>query len=106
MPPKSRTNPSNPLRQGTASTSPMFQHITDDQTTFSVNRHSEADYEHPRSRFKPAGPPHLMRDSANQVYWDEQPLNLSHRVKDQVLTQIGQRVGTMTFQSELDGERR
>ena len=68
----------------------MFESKTDENgVRLSTNAHDESDYEHPESRW----------------LWPAKD-SVSGAVKRQVYGQIGSRVGTMTFNSLLDGEKR
>lgn len=68
----------------------MFESNTDQNgVRTSSNALDESQYEHPESRWQ----------------WPAKA-SVSGAVKRQVLGQIGSRVGTMTFNSLLDGEKR
>lgn len=71
--------------------SKMFHTCVDaNGVAMSTNAHPESEYE--GHRLKPS-------------YYMEGK-SMSQRVKDQVLMQSGARKGSMTFQSELSGEKR
>jgi hypothetical protein len=68
----------------------MFTNQTDENgVRMSTNAHPEEEYEHPESRWQ-----FQAKDS------------VSRAAQRQVFGQIGNRKGTMTFDSLLDGEKR
>lgn len=68
----------------------MFEGHTDqNDVRIDYNCHDEREYEHPESRWSAPAKP-----------------SVSKAVERQVFGQIGNRKGTMTFDSLLDGERR
>ncbi len=84
----------------------MFERVEDENgVDRSRNAHREEEYEHPESRMKHRGMRYVRNENGVLVAESGQ-YPMSCRVKDQVLGQTGKRVGTMTFDSELNGERR
>lgn len=78
---------------------PMFHDDTDlNGVDVSTNAHPVSDYEPRRikSQF-----PHGMWSDEEGRYVEAPARQMDHAVKDQVLTHIGNRTGTMTFESEL-----
>lgn len=83
----------------------MFHEYTDENgVTTSCNSHASSDYE---SRPLKGYSPHIMQNSAGQVYVDTKPATIEHETGDQVLRRVGTGRGAMSFGSLLaQGEKR
>jgi hypothetical protein len=82
----------------------MFTDSTDENgVTISSNAHPSKEFD---NRLKAPRPTHYMRAEDGSLYADYAPDSLEHRVKDDVFGQIGNRVGTMTFKSEIVRSKR
>jgi hypothetical protein len=79
----------------------MFGEYTDQNgVEIGCNAHPVTDYE---SRPLKPSYHHMMWDSELGRYVEKPGSNIAHRTKDQVFRHIGDRVGTMSFTTELAG---
>lgn len=81
---------------------PRMFHESEDRNgvKISSNCHPTSDYEpRPLKGYSP----HIMQNSAGEVYVDTKPATLEHETGDQVLRRVGTGRGAMSFGSLLAG---